>query len=515
MKKTTDLALEIGKKVDFLMDCQAMTGVKFDIEAAHKLYDYCVAEMKRIEEEVEPQLPECELNKGDLKDITPPARQMKQAKEGLVPSSYSEKFFDSIRKEGDTFIGTKDGVEVTLPCANEPLYTHGPMKLKHQAKLKEWLVSQGWRPTLWNFKKDAKGKFVRENGKLVKTSPKFHEMGNLCPNLEMLGAKIDLIKPIVRWLSLRNRRSVLWSPDKNTGWLANSRLQVDKRLPAGRSGLAASLRQKHHTVVNVPRPGSVIGEEMRSLFIADDNNVIVGYDASGLEARIEAHYTYKYDGGCYAKELLEGDIHSQTAKAVFGEDIPVDEEGRVVSEFRNPAKGIKYALTYGCSPAKLADMVDEPLPKAKEMYQDFWEANWPLAKFKENLIKHWKQNNEKGIYCYVTGNYLHSRSEHSLVNLVFQHTGAIAMDISGLFMDKWLGGIRFDSNNLPYYEYKGYIIKRVLYVHDEIQWECSPEIADEIGELGVKSIKEAGKFLKLNVDLDGEYMIGKNWCETH
>ena len=34
--------------------------------------------MKRIEEEVEPQLPECELNKGDLKDVTPPARQMKQ-----------------------------------------------------------------------------------------------------------------------------------------------------------------------------------------------------------------------------------------------------------------------------------------------------------------------------------------------------------------------------------------------------------------------------------------------------
>lgn len=50
---------------------------------------------------------------------------------------------------------------------------------------------------------------------------------------------------------------------------------------------------------------------------------------------------------------------------------------------------------------------------------------------------------------------------------------------------------------------------------DEIQWECSPDIADEIGELGVKSIRKAGEYLKLNVALDGEYLIGANWKETH
>lgn len=465
---TTDLALDLGKKTDFLMDCQEMTGVKFDIEAAKELYGYCVTEMSRIEQEIEPLLPSCDLNKGDLKEVTPPVRQMKAGKDGQIPSSYSEKFFDTIEmNEQGQWIATKDGVTVTLPCPQEPLYTQGPMKLKHQAQLKNWLMTQGWRPTLWNFQKDPKtNKFKRdEKGQLIKTSPKFHEMGNLCPNLEKLGDKIDLIKPIVRWLSLRNRRSVLWNPENNTGWLANPRLAVDGRLGAGRSGLATSLRQKHATVVNVPRPGSVLGEEMRSLFIADEGNVIVGYDASGLEARVEAHYTYRYDGGEYAKELLEGDIHSKTAKAVFGNDIPVDEEGKVVGEFRNPAKGIKYALTYGCSAGKLADMVDEPLAKAKEMYNDFWEANWPLAKFKENLINHWKQNQEKGVFCYVTGNYLHSRSEHSLVNLVFQHTGATAMDVSAIFMDKWLGGIKYDNNGLPYYLYKGYVIKRVIYMH--------------------------------------------------
>lgn len=35
------------------------------------------------------------------------------------------------------------------------------------------------------------------------------------------------------------------------------------------------------------------------------------------------------------------------------------------------------------------------------------------------------------------------------------------------------------------------------------------------GELGVLSIKQAGKNLGLNVDLDADYQVGKSWAETH
>ena len=35
------------------------------------------------------------------------------------------------------------------------------------------------------------------------------------------------------------------------------------------------------------------------------------------------------------------------------------------------------------------------------------------------------------------------------------------------------------------------------------------------GELGVLSIREAGKVLGLNVLLDADYMVGKNWSTTH
>ena len=36
-----------------------------------------------------------------------------------------------------------------------------------------------------------------------------------------------------------------------------------------------------------------------------------------------------------------------------------------------------------------------------------------------------------------------------------------------------------------------------------------------MGQLGVKAIVEAGKALRLNCPLDGEYKVGDNWKQTH
>lgn len=89
------------------------------------------------------------------------------------------------------------------------------------------------------------------------------------------------------------------------------------------------------------------------------------------------------------------------------------------------------------------------------------------------------------------------------------------MDYSGLYMDRWLGGIKYTREEGWHYNYKGFIVRRVVYMHDEYMWSCREEISKEIGELGVKSIVEAGRYLKLRVPLDGEAKIGKSWAEVH
>ena len=54
----------------------------------------------------------------------------------------------------------------------------------------------------------------------------------------------------------------------------------------------------------------------------------------------------------------------------------------------------------------------------------------------------------------------------------------------------------------------------VANVHDEWQLEVIEQYADEVGKIGVESIKQAGVQLNLNCALDGEYKIGDNWSET-
>ena len=71
----------------------------------------------------------------------------------------------------------------------------------------------------------------------------------------------------------------------------------------------------HPNVAQVPSVRAPFGKECRALFGADPGYVQIGADASGLELRCLAHYMARYDGGAYAKVLLEGDIHTENQKA--------------------------------------------------------------------------------------------------------------------------------------------------------------------------------------------------------
>ncbi len=64
----------------------------------------------------------------------------------------------------------------------------------------------------------------------------------------------------------------------------------------------------------VPRRGN-LGKQCRELFEAPEGFVLVGADASGLELRVFGHFLARYDAGRYAREVVEGDIHTANQKA--------------------------------------------------------------------------------------------------------------------------------------------------------------------------------------------------------
>lgn len=470
-------ALWMEQSIAELIFRQEHFGYGFDKEKAEFVVQDLNEKMADIEARVEPLLPMKPMSKTHEKQYIPPKNQFK--KNGEL-SSHMLRFVEKhnaeiIEKEDGEYI-TLYGEELKLPLeTGKPVLDKEPMTLANQDDLKQYLVSLGWNPTVWGekdltvdtskqkvgmdkykvrvtryceetvkseFKKYRLEQFrVKSVNDLYKklmssdlsrpvrvlTAPKYSVDAEktVCPNLEKMGEQVSFIKDVVYWLTYRHRRNSVLSPN-NTGFLAQGRVDVDGRIqtPAITCGASTS-RMTHRICTNISRPTSIYGGPLRELFTVAKKTYQLGCDASGLEARVEAHYTKPFpDGEQYAKDLLgekPNDIHSVNA--------------RKMNVSRDVAKTLKYAVSYGAQPPKIAKQMDWPLSQAQQTFDDFWEAASPLALLKSKLSRYWKVH--KFIPA-IDGRKLKARSEHSLVNLLFQSCGVIIMKKAAVMLDRWL-----------------------------------------------------------------------------
>jgi hypothetical protein len=74
-----------------------------------------------------------------------------------------------------------------------------------------------------------------------------------------------------------------------------------------------------------------------------------------------------------------------------------------------------------------------------------------------------------------------------------------------------------DDIGRPYYLYKGKMVRRVSLFHDEYSFEVLDGIEEDIRSMSINCIIEAGEFLKLPIELDGEGKMSKNgsWKDVH
>lgn len=485
--------------------------MRFDVEKAQALKTHIEEEMARIEAIVKPQLPPRKLKKSEEAEWTLPKKPYK------LDGTYSALMARFAERHGITLNSDRT---MTLPSGASYPVIGGflipvtvPMDLGNAQDMKDWLLGQNWQPTFWNYEKGPDGKPKRgKNGQYVKTSPKIQENGRICPSLEAMQG--ELVRHLCKWLSYRNRLAVV------EGWLENRRIPFDGRLTAGISGITNTHRVKHQVVANVPKADDsvLLGKEFRELFCADEGEVCIGYDAAGIESRVEAHFCYRYPGGPeYAEELLNGDVHTATAIRIFGvelDGIECDKENPEFKPFRHKAKTVKYAVLYGAQPRKIAATLDVSQQRGEEIYEAFWDAAPPLKQFKEQLLRFWEFRGGKRFVLGIDGRKLWTRSQHSVMNTLFQNTGAVVMEMAAVYMDAKLGGLTM-LNGTPVYRYKGGIVKRRIQYHDEVLWTAPSGLAEEIGQMGIESIRWAGKKLGMRVPLDGDYKIGHSWKDVH
>jgi DNA polymerase-1 len=452
--------IEMEQKVWKLLEQSSDHGWAFDLELGYKLVDELTNIKGNIEAKLIPILPK--------RTVQLTKTESGATKAFKADGSYT-KAAEDYMKLFPSFVVTGDFCKVKFEDFN----------IGSSAQVKDYLLSWGWKPKEWNFKKDKHGKPLRdERGNLIKTSPKvpktaedWEEVATMCNNKD------------IALLAERNKSSHRLSQIR--GLIDNVRL--DHRIEAQANTCSTNTaRMTHKTVVNIPKadPNIYYGHKMRSLFVASEGKVLVGCDASALEARCEAHYVYPYDKAA-ALELIDGDIHTLNA-AIF-------------QTTRSIAKNGKYAILYGCSPTKLASTIGKPLQMATEIYESYWDGNPALKQLKLDLEEEYK---EYGYLLAIDGRPLTIRYKHAIINTKFQSCGAIIMKIALCFFVRELQNRKIEADLLGMF-------------HDEFQTECYPQDAENVGLIGVESIRQAGRYLKLNVPLDGEYKVGKNWAETH
>jgi DNA polymerase-1 len=291
---------------------------------------------------------------------------------------------------------------------------------------------------------------------------------------------------ITKWMSVNGRANMV-----NT-WL-NEWRENDSCIH-GKLFVADTLRFRHQApntanipAVRVDKAGVVLrGEdgyytyEARDLWCARPGRVLVGTDAAGLELRMLAHYLNRPD---FTEGVVNGDPHQTNAD--------------IVGITRPQAKTLIYAVCYGAGPPKIAATLKVPVAEGARIRTLFLER---LGL--KDLIDECQHEQEVGRVWLVDGSGVVCPSPHAALNYKLQGGGARVMALASIFLEKHLRRNGLDS-------------LKVGDIHDEWQYDVSPEDAREHARLSVQAIREAGEELNLNVPLDGSAKEGRTWAETH
>ncbi len=307
---------------------------------------------------------------------------------------------------------------------------------------------------------------------------KVTEKGNAIVDEAVL-ATIDLpeARSVSEYLMLQKRYAQVHS------WMEH--VQDDGRVH-GRviSNGAVTGRMTHQSpnMAQVPAGHSLYGKECRSCWTVPEGKKLVGFDASGLELRMLAHYM---DDKEFTNVLLTEDIHTRNQLAAG-------------LETRPQAKTFIYAFLYGAGDAKIGTIVGGSAKDGAHLKRRFL-SNTPAL---ESLRERVGRASGRGYLTGLDGRRLRVRSEHAALNTLLQAAGAIVMKKALVILDDYAPQWKLD------YKFIGNI-------HDEVQSEVATDQAEKFGWLAVECLKAAGVHFNLRCPLDGEYQVGTTWAETH
>ncbi|MBN2796035.1 MAG: DNA polymerase I [Clostridia bacterium] len=242
------------------------------------------------------------------------------------------------------------------------------------------------------------------------------------------------------------------------------------------------------------------GRQIRKIFVAEKNHVLIDADYSQIELRVLAHMSE--DETLIHAYQNDIDIHALTAASVFG--VELDEVTRLQ---RSRAKEVNFGIVYGMSDFGLSENLKITRKEAKLYIQNYF-ARYPKVKsYMEEQVKACKESgyvttilNRKRYIPEINSSNFNIRSfgERTAMNTPIQGSAA---DIIKIAMIKVYHALK--DNNFK--------SKLILQVHDELIIEAHEDEIERIEILLKDNMENA---IDLIVPLKVDMETGHSWYDT-
>ncbi|WP_281636396.1 DNA polymerase I [Flavobacterium marginilacus] len=316
--------------------------------------------------------------------------------------------------------------------------------------------------------------------------------------LSYLANDNEIVRDILEWRQMVKLQSTYIDALPNQVDSKTGRVHTDYMQTVAATGRLSS---NNPNLQNIPIR-TERGRLIRKAFIArDENYTLVSADYSQIELRIIA--ALSGEENMIAAFQNNEDIHRSTAAKVFS--VPLEE---VTKEQRSNAKTVNFGIIYGVSAFGLSNQTSLSRKESAELIDAYYATYPKLKSYMSNQVDFAREN---GYVQTVLGRrrYLKdinsanmmvkSGAERNAVNAPIQGSAADIIKIAMINIHKKLVSENWKS-------------KMLLQVHDELVFDVHNSELEKIQPMIKHEMENA---FKMDVPLDVEIGLGKNWLEAH
>ncbi len=316
--------------------------------------------------------------------------------------------------------------------------------------------------------------------------------------LSYLANDNEIVRDILEWRQMVKLQSTYIDALPNQVDTKTGRVHTDYMQTVAATGRLSS---NNPNLQNIPIR-TERGRLIRKAFIArDENYTLVSADYSQIELRIIAALSGE-ENMIKAFQNHE-DIHRSTAAKVF--NVPLEE---VTKEQRSNAKTVNFGIIYGVSAFGLSNQTSLSRKESAELIDAYYATYPKLKSYMANQVDFAR---EHGYVQTVLGRrrYLKdinsanmmvkSGAERNAVNAPIQGSAADIIKIAMINIHKKLVSENWKS-------------KMLLQVHDELVFDVHNSELEKIQPMIKHEMENA---FKMDVPLEVEIGLGKNWLEAH